>query len=199
MTAPTREQVEGWAREADPAYDVLGILHTVEDLQSFASVAITNGAQLHPLHEAASAVVKVLNDPTLDVPIATAAKIGQQVVALERALAFAAGQSSVNGSGAELVREVDQIEQALTDSVRAFEASGMNPKMQNRALWSLIRLRAALLSGDAAREDAERLAWVIDNPQSYEDLMEGLWYRSEIGALSPDEARAEIDRARGGK
>lgn len=129
-------------------------------------------------------------------------------------LAFAAGQSGqASGAGAELAPELDQIEEALTDSVRAFEASGMNPKMQNRALWSFMRLRAALISGDAAREDAERLevelAWqrfcwknvrmLAARHRKEEWAQHMLRFCDEAGVKASPLRDAAIDRARGGK
>lgn len=74
-------------------------------------------------------------------------------------LAFAAGQSGQpSGSGAELVREVEEASaryqvDALKASTLDYQAEGIICAFQ---WWP--RLRAALLSRDAAREDAARLA-----------------------------------------
>lgn len=112
-------------------------------------------------------------------------------------LAFAAGQSGqASGAGAELAPELDQIEEALTDSVRAFEASGMNPKMQNRALWSFMRLRAALIAGDAAREDAERWRELVPLMVKHPGVP-GWFVGPLLGA--GDDFVVAFDRARGGK
>lgn len=118
---------------------------------------------------------------------------------LERfaALAFAAGSRSSSTDNAELVPELEQIEEALTDSVRAFEASGMNPKMQNRALWSFMRLRTALLSGSRSGEDARDAArwravrkWLVsDDPPRY--LLESY-------PVTEDVVDVVIDAAMGG-
>lgn len=80
------------------------------------------------------------------------------------ALAFAAGQSGqASGSGAELVREVEEAAQAVvaTSDPNVYKLQDWHRMVELLVLsehfyWP--RLRAALISGDAAREDVERLA-----------------------------------------
>lgn len=97
-----------------------------------------------------------------------------------------AGQSAPSGSGAELVLAM---ENTKNDAERA-------------ALWP--RLRAALLSGDAAREAADAATKGVYSEYMLEAakvIGTDMALRLQIRTLEADlaEARAEIDRSRGGK
>jgi hypothetical protein len=116
------------------------------------------------------------------------------------ALAFDAGQSvQASGSGAELVREIDAM---LAPTIT-------NTPYRSLSVEMLSRLRAALLSGDAAREDAERLDAMQEASFSVLRYADGWSYRIERGPHSewvyvPTGGLracldAAIDRARGGK
>lgn len=138
------------------------------------------------------------------------------------ALAFAAGQSSCAGSGAELVREVTaptKLPQAVLDfddflnEPPSDEGERRVREYRHEAYrkWGpvLDAIRAALLSGDAAREDAERLDFYESHPAaighvrgryagSYGPV--AAWYSVENGCITGAATlRAAIDRARGGK
>ena len=52
---------------------------------------------------------------------------------------------------------------------------------------------------DAAQKDAERLDWIIKNPQSFEDIYEEVWYEAGTGAGTAEMfpiVKARIDAAR---
>lgn len=106
-------------------------------------------------------------------------------------LAFSAGQSGqASGSGAKLVREIEECaglrSQQSNDPMYEYDLRDMVAC----PLWP--RLRAALLSGDAAREDAERLHWLQEHT-----VATGL---SAFVHNSGERFLVEaIDRARGGK
>ena len=153
MTAPTREQIEDWAREA-------GLLHVTVDGWVWAG-------------------------------------------AMERfaALAFAAGQSGqAAGSGAELVRE---IEAAAVANVRFLKLGVLPPDMERSRECARLkvspywpRLRAALISGDAAREEAERWRELVPLMVKHPDS--SCWFIGPpLGA--GDDFVVAFDRARGGK
>lgn len=104
------------------------------------------------------------------------------------------GQSSGAGSGAELVREIGM----------RLEHDPPGQKSPCRACALLDRLRAALISGDAAREDAERMLAALQTAREYiaereygEEWISEDWFdASQRDILKRIDAA--IDRARGG-
>ena len=106
---------------------------------------------------------------------------------LERfaALAFAAGQPAPSGSGAELVREIEE---------NPFPGEPYDCRVVLQDYWP--RLRAALISGDAAREDAERWRELVPLMVKHPDS--SCWFSGPpLGA--GDDFVVAFDRARGGK
>ena len=96
-----------------------------------------------------------------------------------------------SGSGAELVREVEETAQETAGGHHTYPARRAL-ELVTHPWWP--RLRAALLSGDAAREDAERYRWLRDRVPGSAYRIAGVIYSE--GGPGVD---AAIDRARGGE
>lgn len=180
MTAPTREQVVAWR---NAAYEL-----ALKD-EDYATVEEAMGFHLAALAFAAGQSGQAgSGDPLQSL--------------MEK---YQSGQAS--GSGAELVREVEEAAQRadalgrIGMSVTAEQTDAYSLVRASNELWP--RLRAALLSGDAAREDAKRYRWLRDQD----------WFSSPLAVVhspkdavklghdcpSRDRLDAAIDRARGGK